>query len=181
VSTIVQPSSPELNLEVMRRAFDALARKDFEGCLSLMRSDFRINIAGMPYQKKGHAAWRENVRQMFGAFPDLGIHIDSMVASGDKVAVHVRFTGTQTGDFLGIPPRGKRIDYESQELYRFEDGRLAEEWICSDTMTMMTQIGAVSPGALILVWLGSFRLWLATAIGVGAGAGLVLLVRALVA
>src|SRR5687767_4663656 len=36
-----------------------------------------------------------------------------------------------TGDFLGVPPSGKRIDYESQEIYRFEDGKLAEEWISS--------------------------------------------------
>jgi steroid delta-isomerase-like uncharacterized protein len=179
VSIVLQPNTPEANLAIMKRAFEALGRKDLEECVSLLTPGFMINIAGMPYQQRGHAEWLRNAGQMIGAFPDLGIQVEDMVAAGDRVAVRVRFTGTHTGDFLGVPPSGKRVDYESQELYRFEAGRLAEEWICSDTMTMMTQIGVVSPSQLILVWLGSFRLWFATGVGAVVGAGLILLVQAI--
>jgi steroid delta-isomerase-like uncharacterized protein len=178
-SRMADPALTEANLATMKRAFEALARKDLDACVALLTPDFKINLAGVPYQASGHKAWLSNAGQMIRAFPDLSVHIDDMFASGDKVTVRVRFTGTQTGDFLGVPPSGKRIDYESQEIYRFEDGKLAEEWICSDTMTMMTQIGAVSPSQLILVWLGSFRLWIAAAGGVALGSGLVLLAQAL--
>lgn len=176
-----ETDTPEANLAIMRAAFDALARKDLDACVALLTPDFRINIAGMPFQKTGHKAWLENANQMIRAFPDLSIAIEDMFAAGDRVAVRVRFAGTQTGDFLGVPPSGKRIDYESAEIYRFTDGKLAEEWICSDTMTMMTQIGAVSPRALILVWLGSFRLWFVGLAGAVVGMALLLLAQALLA
>jgi steroid delta-isomerase-like uncharacterized protein len=167
------------NLKLMRAAFEALARKDVNACMAMLDPGFKINIAGMPYQQSGHGPWRKNVETMLNAFPDLAIDIEEMIADGDIVAVRVRFRGTQTGSFLGIPPSCKTVDYQSSEFYRFADGRLTEEWICSDTLTMMTQVGAVSPAHLLLVWLGSFRLWFAAAAGGVLGAGLVLAVQAL--
>jgi predicted ester cyclase len=44
------------------------------------------------------------------AFPDLHAHIEDIVASQDKVAVRVRFRGTHSGEFLGIPPTGRTIE-----------------------------------------------------------------------
>jgi steroid delta-isomerase-like uncharacterized protein len=172
-------STEQRNLEEMRAAFEALARKDVDACIAMLDPGFKINIAGMPYQQSGHGPWRKNVETMLTAFPDLAIGIEEMVGDGDIVAVRVRFRGTQTGNFLGIPPSGKAVDYQSSEFYRFADGKLTEEWICSDTLTMMTQVGAISPASLVLVWLGSFRFWFAAAAGAVIGAGLVLAVQAL--
>ena len=53
----------------------------------------------------------------------------------------MRLTGTHTGEFLGIQPTRKKVEYESNELYRIVDGTIAEEWICSDMLTLMAQIG----------------------------------------
>jgi steroid delta-isomerase-like uncharacterized protein len=163
----------------MKAALGAMARKDIPACLDLLTPDFKINLAGMPYQQTGHAAWEGNARQIIDAFPDFEIRIDDMFAAGDKVAVRARMSGTHKGPFLGAPATGKRVSYDSYELYRLEGGKVAEEWICSDLVTLMTQIGAISPHQLVLLWLGSFRLWFVAATGVAAGAGLVLLLQAL--
>ncbi len=157
------------NVAVMKEAFQALGRKDIEACLSHLRPDFIINIAGMPYQARGQDAWRKNVEMMLKAFPDLTVHVQDMFASGDKVAVRVRFTGTHQAEFLGQPGRGGRIDYLSNELYRFENGKLAEEWICSDHMTLMTQVSVVSGKRIFIAWLSGFRLWIGLALGLLGG------------
>ena len=75
-------------------------------------------------------------------FPDLQAHIEgSIVANQDKVAVRLRFRGTHRGEFLGIPATGRTIEYVSHESYRIADGLIAEEWICSDTATLLHQLG----------------------------------------
>lgn len=165
------------NIDLMRTAFAALQRQDLDACVSLLTPDFAINLAGAPYQARGTKAWRKNAELLFSAFPDFQIHIADMFASEDKVAVRARITGTHTGEFLGNRPSGKKIDYQSNELYRIADGKIAEEWICSDTLTLMTQIGAIPARHLVSMWLAGFRVWFAGGAGVVVGALLALLLR----
>ena len=174
--------APQSNIDLVREAFSALGRRDVDAVVKLMPPDFRINIAGMPYQKRGTDAWRKHAEILFTAFPDIQIKIEDMFAGEDKVAVRVRFTGTHAGEFLGIQPTGKKIDYESNELYRIVDGKIAEEWICSDTLTLMAQIGGrgFSMGKLASMWLAGYRVWFALFLGIAIGALLVALLRFIV-
>ncbi|MGV3490713.1 MAG: ester cyclase [Devosia sp.] len=174
-----EAAEAERNIAVMRQAFAALGRGDVDACTALMTDDFIINIAEMPQQKRGIAAWRAHAKLLLAAFPDIKVEIEDVFAVGDKLAVRVRLTGTHRGEFLGNAPTGKRIDYRSHEIYRFEHGKLAEEWICSDMLTLMTQVGAFSEGRLLGMWLAGYRLWLGLAAGVMLGAGAVLAVLAL--
>src|SRR5262249_43716877 len=99
-------------------------------------------------------------------------HVEDMFAAGDKVAVRARFTGTHTGEFLGHQPTGKQVEYRSNELYRIADGKISEEWICSDTLTLMTQIGAIPAGRLLSMWFAGYRVWFAAGLGLAAGTAL---------
>ena len=74
------------------------------------------------------------------AFPNPQAHIEDIVAAQDKVAVRLRFRGTHSGEFLGIPATGRTIEYVSHEYYRIADGLIAEEWIWSDTATLLRQL-----------------------------------------
>jgi predicted ester cyclase len=157
------------NITIMTDAFDALNRRDLDACVAMMTPDFQIHVAGSPF-RQGIAAWRGNVGIMFKAFPDARVHVDDIFASDDKVAVRIRITGTHTGDFLGKSPTNRAISYDSNELYRITDGKISAEWICSDSLTMMAQIGIYSKGAMLGVWLASYKVWIAAAIGFVAGA-----------
>ena len=135
-------ATPDANIALMQSAFAALNRKDLDTCVSLLAPNFIINLAGMPAAMHGADSWRGNVEMMTQAFGDLQIHVEDIFAAGDRVAVRARLTGTHTGEFLGHAATGSPVDYVSNELYRIADGRIAEEWICSDTLTLMRQIGA---------------------------------------
>lgn len=137
------PDIPEANIRLMQDAVAALNRRDLDACVGLLTPDFAINLAGVPGQMRGTDAWRGNAQVMLAAFSDIRIHVEDIFATEDKVALRIRLTGTHDGAFLGTPPSGRPIDYQSNELYRIADGRIAEEWICSDMLTLMTQIGAV--------------------------------------
>lgn len=163
-------TAPTENIAIMRNAFAALSRRDFDAAAEFLSSDFIINLAGVPYQMRGRRTWRKNTETFFRSFPDIRFETQDMFASEDKVAVRSRFTGTHTGEFLGNQPTGKRVDCQSYELYRIADGKIAEEWICSDMLTILTQIGAFPARHLLLMWLAGYRVWFAAGLGILAGA-----------
>ena len=162
-------AAAQANVELMRSAFAALDRKDLDACVELLAHDFVINLAGVPHQMRGPHRWRKNTESFFSAFPDIQLEIQDIFASEDKVAVRMRFTGTHTGEFLGNQPTGKRVDYQSYELYRIADGKIAEEWICSDMLTILTQIGAFPARHLLFMWLAGYRVWFAGSLALLAG------------
>lgn len=168
----------DANLALMRAAFAALQRRDLDACVGMLSEDFLIDVAGAPV-KRGRGAWRRNAEVLFTAFPDVTFDVEDMFAAGDKVAVRVRLTGTHSGDFLGHPSTGRRIDYKSNELYRIVDGKIAAEWICSDTLSLMTQTGVMSEARLVNLWLSGYRVWFALVAGLAAGVGLALLAVAI--
>ncbi|HEY8756343.1 MAG TPA: ester cyclase, partial [Candidatus Dormibacteraeota bacterium] len=46
-----------------------------------------------------------------------------MVAEGDRVAVRWRSRGTQSGEFMGIPPTNRSYEIAGIDFHRLADGR----------------------------------------------------------
>ncbi|MGF1616511.1 MAG: ester cyclase [Acidimicrobiia bacterium] len=76
-------------------------------------------------------------------FPDFLIQIHQLVAEGDKVACHIEFSGTHTGEFNGIPPTGRRTGAQAISMFRVESGRLAEAWEFADVPAFLEPLGIV--------------------------------------
>jgi steroid delta-isomerase-like uncharacterized protein len=133
-------ASPVANVELVRAGFRAFNAGDADECLSYIVPDLVINLAELPAPQHGRETWRRGYEMMRGAFPDLQAHIEDIVAAQDKVAVRLRFRGTHSGEFLGIPGTGRTIEYISHEFYRIAGGLIAEEWICSDMATLLRQL-----------------------------------------
>ena len=133
-------TSPAANAELVRAGFRAFNAGDADGCIALAAPDLIMNLAELPEPRHGREAWRQGFEMMRHAFPDLHAHIEDIVAADDKVAVRLRFRGTHSAEFLGIPATGRTIEYISHEFYRVADGLIAEEWICSDTATLLCQL-----------------------------------------
>ncbi len=135
-----QESSPEANVEIIRAGFDDFNAGHLDACVARATPDLVINLAELPEPMHGIEAWREGAALMKRAFPDLEAHVEDIFAAEDRVAVRVTFHGTHSGEFLGVPATGRTVEYVSHEFYRFADGLVAEEWICSDMATLMHQI-----------------------------------------
>jgi steroid delta-isomerase-like uncharacterized protein len=136
-----QTTSPAANAALVRAGFQAFNAGATDECLARIAPDLVMNLAEMPEPRHGREAWREGFELMRGAFPDLEAHIEDIVAAEDKVAVRLRFRGTHAGDFLGFAATGRTVEYVSHEFYRIADGLIAEEWICSDMATLLSQLG----------------------------------------
>jgi steroid delta-isomerase-like uncharacterized protein len=130
----------------MRRIYELINAGDIDGFGDLMAADVveHEELPGLEPTKEGI---KEFFRAYIAAFPDLHMDPQDVLVSGDKVVARVRATGTNQGDFMGMPASGKRIDVQLVDIMRFgDDGLVREHWGVMDSMTMMQQLGAVPDG-----------------------------------
>ena len=135
-----QTTSPDANIGLIRASFEDFNAGDLDACVARLVPDFVINLAELPEPMRGRDTWRQGAEMMKHAFPDITAHIQDIFAAEDRIAVRLTFRGTHSGEFQGHPATGRSVEYVSHEFYRVVDGFIAEEWICSDTATLMRQI-----------------------------------------
>lgn len=131
----------------MRRVYDLLNAGDIDGFGDLLAADVveHEELPGLEPTKEGIMAF---FRAYLAAFPDLRMDVQDLLASGDKVVARVKATGTNQGDFMGMPATGKGIDVQLIDIMRFgDDGLVREHWGVMDSLTMMQQLGLVPDGA----------------------------------
>lgn len=68
---------------------------------------------------------RQHFAAMFGAFPDMRVTIEDMVAEGDKVAVRLADHGTLPAGVMG---RAESVTGTGLAILRVLDGRIVESW-----------------------------------------------------
>ena len=115
---------------------------------------------GLLYQHYGHntVVWSdwgvsygrdrtfEYVYQRESAFPDLRLHADSVIWTGnDREGFRTNHRITQTGYNNGRstwgPATGRRIQYSSFALCIVRQNRVVEEWLAHDEMAAIRQLG----------------------------------------
>ena len=82
-------------------------------------------------------------RMMLAGFPDYQTIIEDMIAEDDKVAARIKMTGTHTGEFMGIPPTGRRISFTGIYIARIADGKIVEHWGEEDGVSLLQQLGVL--------------------------------------
>src|SRR5215217_7348889 len=65
------------------------------------------------------------------------------VAEGDMVVTRWIARGTHRGEFMGIPPSGRRIEVSGMSMDRISRGRIVENWNNWEALEMMRQIDAI--------------------------------------
>jgi predicted ester cyclase len=76
-------------------------------------------------------------------FPDVVSTIEDLIAEGDRVVARWRSSATHRGEYMGIPPTGKEVEFTGISVYRIEAGKIAESWTVEDQLGLMRQIGAI--------------------------------------
>jgi len=75
-------------------------------------------------------------------FPDVTSTVEDLIAEGDKVVARWRSRATHQGDYMGIAPSGKEVEFTGISFYRIEGNKIAESWSVEDQFGLMRQIGA---------------------------------------
>src|SRR3712207_6052687 len=61
-------------------------------------------------------------------FPDVISTIEDLIAEGDRVVARWRSRATHRGDYMGIAPSSKEVQFTGISFFRIKGGKIAESW-----------------------------------------------------
>jgi steroid delta-isomerase-like uncharacterized protein len=136
----------EENKAIMKRWFEEVwNKKDGYAIDELLSKDAVIHGladgAGNPV--KGLPAFHAFHAQFCGAFPDVEVNIDDVIAEGDKVVARCSVRGQHSGPHLGIAATNAPVKFEGIAIVRIENGQIAEARNCFDFLAMNKQLGMI--------------------------------------
>jgi predicted SnoaL-like aldol condensation-catalyzing enzyme len=120
---------------------DVFVNHDMTRLDEYMRDDYIQHNPDCPQGKAGFVKFFDVI---FRAMPDFRYHVREVVADGDMVMAWVTTQGTHTGsEFLGQAAGGNRVTFDAVDIFRMQDGLIAEHWDVADTFTFFSQLGIV--------------------------------------
>lgn len=103
---------------------------------------FRGSLGDEVRGRDGFRGYRDRIR---AAFPDFHNEIVDLVATGDRAAARLRYSGHHQGEVLGITPTGRRAVYAGAAFFTATDGRLGEVWVLGDVEGLRRQLAGADP------------------------------------
>lgn len=126
---------------VRRNTEEVQGKGNFELFEELFADDF-VDHTPQP----GTTPDKDGVRVLYSrlreAFPDFRPEIHWQTVDGDLVTTYKTYHGTHHGDFLGIAPTGRPVQFETVDAMRVRDGRIVEHWGVANLFSVVGQLGA---------------------------------------
>jgi steroid delta-isomerase-like uncharacterized protein len=132
--------STEANKILARRVFEEVLNERNLNLLDELATPDYIEHSPLPGQGTGIEGIRDRYTTVFNAF-DFQFAIDDVIAEGDKVVLRWTQTGTHIGPILGMPRTGRSFRTTGIEIWRVENGKLAEHWDVVDIFGQFMQLG----------------------------------------
>jgi predicted ester cyclase len=132
----------EGNKEIVRQ-FTRIFKNEHNvnGILHLFDKDFTHHFrAPLP---AGLLGFQQVGRMMNGAFPDVVVTEEDLIAGGDRVVERSSAAATHKGSLMGEKPTNKRIHWTEIHIYRLQEGKICEHWVEMAMMELLQQIGAL--------------------------------------
>ena len=130
--------------DVVRRITDEVfVGGDFSHWDDLVDDSFDDHdpMPGMSNDKKGQ---RQTAEAVVAAFSDRGFEIDEKIETTDgRVVQNWLFVGTHSGEMMGIPPSGKKIQVRGIEIWRIANGKAVEHWGVVDVSDVLAKAGLI--------------------------------------
>ena len=129
--------SLERNKVLVRRWIEeGFNKRDLNVIDVVFRENFTVNRSPI-----GRMGLKQNMTERFRAFPDLRVTIVEIVAEGDKVGIWYTVQGTQNGQFEGVRPTGKPVNWFGADFLRGQGNQIVEGWFVDDSLGLMRQLG----------------------------------------
>lgn len=155
--------------ELLERLYAAVNAHDAAEVAASCSADIVWEDSAAPGPLYGRdAVYRFHRDLLFRSLPDVRVTLMDgpyFAREGTEVAARLRVSGTMTGplDPPGFSPTGERIEFETAEFSRIEDGLLVRHHVVLDMLSLARQIGAAPPAGSAMdrvnVWLQRVRAW----------------------
>ena len=144
--TALCAQNPESNKQVVRKFYETYGtRHDVEGCLPLFENALFRTVGNTSMPALDVQGFKQLGLDYLKAFPDLKMTVLQVIAEGDHVVAVTRFTGTQTGPLMTLPPSGKAVDVVGVDVWTVRNGKLAGLQAFNNDLQLLQQLGVIPP------------------------------------
>jgi len=98
---------------------DACNRRDLAAVRALLDPAVR-----RAHLAAGADAWIDDLADLFHGFPDWRWKTIQLVAEDDRIAAHLRGSGTHSGPWRGILPTRRHVNVAEFQFLRLDGGRI---------------------------------------------------------
>ncbi|MEO8666511.1 MAG: ester cyclase [Ignavibacteria bacterium] len=129
--------SIENNKTIVKNFYDeVINEKKIESIEKYLTDDFIHNG-----EKRGIEGQKEAVKIFLTAFSNLVNTIEIFLGESDLVCVHESWIGKHTGDFMGVAPTNKQINWTSTAILKIRDNKISQTWDENDFLGLFQQMG----------------------------------------
>ena len=136
-----QAAVEEQNKELARNVHLAWAKRDYDFIRASCAPDMLYYSPSNAKQLDSIEELIEFADSIYITISDYDISIEDIMAEGDKVALRAIVRATHTGEILGIPATGKKIEWGQILIFQVENGKIVEVWEDWDALGLMQQLG----------------------------------------
>jgi predicted ester cyclase len=137
----------EANKAIYRKFVDTLNRQDLDSLPEVLdTATYREICVGAMPDFVNYDAAIASVKMVFTGTPDIAIHVEDIVAEGDKVFARAKVSGTNSGPMMGMPPSGRTFTADMFDYVKVQDGKIVERIQMPDNMGIMQQLTGGAPG-----------------------------------
>lgn len=135
-------SKTQATRQLIEGMVDGLNDHRIEDIGEFFAPDFRwMGNAGCG-TKRGLREFQDNWQRPFqAAFSDKVCIDEARIAEGQWMAAFGKQLATHSGEFMGIPPTGKRVEIRYMDFWKVVDGKIVDNWVMVDFPHVMRQLG----------------------------------------
>ncbi len=133
--------SAEQNKKTVRTIFEEVLTTGDQQRASELVAPGYVNHS-FPLPQPGPEGLVQLTGMFRAAFPDIRVTLEDVLAEDDRVATRGYFIGTHRGEFMDVPATGKSVRVAYADVWRLENGKVAENWVQMDLLGLMQQLGA---------------------------------------
>lgn len=124
----------------MKQLIEAENSHDSEKVLALLTDDTVFEDVTFGVVKKGKDGFKQMYSTYMTASPDCKLEPKAWVTDDKSFAIEIVYSGTQKGDFPGLPATGKRFSIRGCSFGEFENGKIKARRDYWDMVTMRKQL-----------------------------------------
>ena len=128
------------NDNLLKQWIGAENSHDVEKVLPLLTDDIVIEDVTFGVVMKGKDDIKKIYPTLFTAAPDFKLEPKAWVTDDKSFAMEIVYSGTQKGDFPGLPATGKRFSVRTCSFGEFENGKIKGRRDYWDLVTLREQL-----------------------------------------
>ena len=134
--------SEEANRQALRKYYEAANAGDVGAMLENLVPDYRVIDRGQQVVSSAEE-YKAGFQAYASSFPGARFEVKHLFVEGDWGAVRLHCVFPHQGQFQGVPPTGKLIEFTSNCLYEFENGKISVCYGGDDHISMFSQLGLI--------------------------------------